>query len=65
MMCLSDRSTSTGAFSDRSTFTSTDERDGSSPLFFLEVSLSSRFFETNRRRCIWRPDRLGADRDLL
>ncbi len=26
MMCLSDRSTSTGALSDRSTFTSTDAR---------------------------------------
>ncbi len=26
MMCLSDRSTSTGAFSDRFTFTSTDAR---------------------------------------
>jgi hypothetical protein len=27
--------------------------------------LSSRFLEIDRRRCIWRPDRSGADRDLL
>jgi hypothetical protein len=32
---------------------------------FLEDLLSSRFLETDRRRCIWRPDQSGADRDLL
>ncbi len=43
MMCLSDRSTSTGALSDRSTFTSTDVRTADlRHFFFLEVLLSSR-----------------------
>ncbi len=66
MMCLSDRSTSTGALSDHSTFTSTDARvTDLRHCFFLEDWLSSRFLETDCRRCIWRPDRSGADRDLL
>jgi len=42
MMCLSDRSTSTGALSDRSTFTSTDARATDlHHCFFWEDLLSS------------------------
>jgi hypothetical protein len=63
---LSDRSTSTGALSDRSTFTSTNARvTDLHHCLFLKVLLSSRFLEIDRRRCIWRSDQSGANRGLV